>query len=279
MLTAFPQYSSVADTWGNVANANYNALQISVSQRQRHGFSATVNYTYAKQLDDAGTFRSGFDIPGSVLASGTSWKRDRIERAISTIDQPQNLAAYGVYQLPFGKGGIGRDNFLVRTLASGWQLSSIFTYRSGNPLALVASNSNCTNTPGQGQCMPNYNPSFSGAARQNGSWGHGVTSRTLGSVQYISPTAFQDAPEYTLGDVARTRADDLWAPSSYDIDASVRRTFDITERWKFIFEADVTDLTNKVTFGGIGVNVDSGFGAITSASGNRDWQFAGRINF
>jgi hypothetical protein len=279
MLTAFPQYSSVADTWGNVANANYNALQISVSQRQRHGFSATVNYTYAKQLDDAGTFRSGFDIPGSVLASGTSWKRDRIERAISTIDQPQNLAAYGVYQLPFGKGGIGRDNFLVRALASGWQLSSIFTYRSGNPLALVASNSNCTNTPGQGQCMPNYNPSFSGAARQNGSWGHGVTSKTLGSVQYISPTALQDAPEYTLGDVARTRADNLWAPSSYDIDASVRRTFDITERWKFIFEADVTDLTNKVTFGGIGVNVDSGFGAITSASGNRDWQFAGRINF
>ena len=39
--------------------ANYNSLQLSLSQRPTRGLSFTVNYTYSKEIDDAGTFRSG----------------------------------------------------------------------------------------------------------------------------------------------------------------------------------------------------------------------------
>ena len=60
---------------------------------------------------------------------------NRADRSYTTTDTPQNLNIYGVDKLPFGKGHIGGDNFLVRTLLGGWALSGIFTYHSGTPLA------------------------------------------------------------------------------------------------------------------------------------------------
>jgi hypothetical protein len=49
------------------ANANYNAFQLSVSQRASHGLTLNINYTYSHNIDDAGTQRSGYDIPVHML--------------------------------------------------------------------------------------------------------------------------------------------------------------------------------------------------------------------
>jgi hypothetical protein len=116
------------------------------------------------------------------------YRQGRADRSYTIVAAPQNLAAYGVYKLPFGKGGVGSDHLLVRALAGGWQFSSIFTYGSGVPLAITYSG--CT-APGQGQCMPDVNPNFSGPARINKNWGKGITaaklgaSPTKGGIQYI----------------------------------------------------------------------------------------------
>lgn len=281
MLRAFPQYGTIADTWGNTSNSNYNSLQVTLEKRMAKGLSFTLNYTYSKQIDDAGTFRSGFDIPASAITSGKAWKQDRIERSLSTLTQPQVVTAYGVYQLPFGKGHLGGTNFVTRALTSGWQMSSIFTYKSGNPLAIISSSCTSTTYPGQGQCMPSYNRSFSGSARINGSWGNGATAATIGNLRYIDSNAFQSTASYLLGDVARTAPLNLWAPSSYNIDGSIQRTFDMSERTKFIFRAEANNITNKVTFGGINVTQgNTAFGSVSSQSNTpRDWQFSGRITF
>ncbi len=305
MLTAFPQYSGTTDTWGNVGNVSYNSLQISLNQREWKGLSYTLNYTYSKNLGDDNTFRSGFDIPAAAMSNGVAYHQGRADRSYTTVAVPQNLAAYGVYKLPFGKGGIGGDHFLVRALAGGWQFSSIFTYGSGVPLAITYAG---CNSPGQGQCMPDMNSNFSGSARKNGSWGRGITAKTLGAApskggtQYIDINAFSvpgnygtTAPGQTvvnkIGDAPRTAPYHLWNPSTYNLDASVRRSFNITpERVKFIFEVDCLNVPNKVTFGGIAnawvdptanptAAANSNFGSVGSAKGNRDFQLAGRINF
>jgi len=291
MLTAFPQYSGTTDTWGNVGNVSYNSLQISLNQRDWKGLSYTLNYTYSKNLGDDNTFRSGFDIPAAAMSNGVAYHQGRADRSYTTVAVPQNLAAYGVYKLPFGKGGIGNDHFLVRALAGGWQFSSIFTYGSGVPLAITYAG---CNSPGQGQCMPDLNPNFKGSARINGSWGKGVTAKTLGTaaVDYIDSNAFSapntygtTAPKQTavskIGDAPRTAPYQLWNPSTYELDASVRRSFDITpERVKFIFEVDCLNVPNKNTFGGIKTAWGStNFGSVGSAKGNRDFQLAGRVNF
>jgi len=312
LLTWMPQYSSVSDIWGSQsANANYHSLQVSLAQRMSHGLTLNLNYTYSKNIDDAGTMRSGWAIPGNLLISGQSWKVNRIDRSISANSVPQNLAIYGVYNLPFGKGGIGNDSWLVRNLAGGWTFSSVFTYISGTPLLLTSTSCTSSFQPGAGQCMPDLNPNFTGKTiRTNGSWGKGVTAATLGSVSYLNgyvgtaaqgaggvtstgaaiPCATATGPfcnsgNFMFGDAPRVMPfNGLRNPSVYNMNASIRRSFNLTpERVKFIFAVDCQNVTNKVTFGGIGANVDaSNFGAPTSATsntGSRDFQFSGRLNF
>jgi hypothetical protein len=289
MLTAFPQYSGTTDTWGNVGNVSYNSLQITLDQREWKGLTYTFNYTYSKNLGDDNTFRTGFDTPSGATSNGASYKQGRADRGFTTVAVPQAIAAYGVYKLPFGKGHMGNDSFLVRTIAGGWQFSSIFTYTSGAPLAITYAG--CT-APLQGQCMPDLNPNFSGSARKNGSWGKGITAANFSAIPYIDVNAFSAPNNFVststtkinqIGDAPRTAPLGLVSPSKYNVDASIRRTFDITpERLKFIFEVDCLNVSNKVTFGGISqawAPGSSTFGTVGSASGNRDFQFAGRLNF
>ncbi len=315
-LTWMPQFSGTTDTWGSQsANANYNAFQLSLAQRLSHGLTFNVNYTYEKNLDDAGTMRSGWAIPASRLISGQAWKENRIDRGLSVNSVPQNLAIYGVYNLPFGKGGIGNDSRLVRILAGGWTYSSVFTYISGTPLLVTATSCNSTFQPTAGTCMPDLNPNYrANTIRQNGSWGKGMTAKTLGAVPtaggisyangYIgnatqgdggnaagtavpcatATTAFCNSGNFMFGDAQRTAAFGLRNPSVYNMNASIRRNFNITpERVRFIFAVDCQNVTNKVTFGGINASVNNpSFGTVstaTSNTGSRDFQFSGRLNF
>ncbi|HEX8810799.1 MAG TPA: TonB-dependent receptor, partial [Terracidiphilus sp.] len=245
-LVAFPQYSGVTDQVPAVGNSNYNALQLFIQQRLSHGLTFMLSYTYSKTIDDVGTFRTGYAIPAGALANQPSktWAIDRIERSLSTQDQPQNLVATTTYDLPFGKDHIGGGNAFVRAVAGGWRFSGVLLYVAGNPLTITSST--CTGVTGQGTCMPAYNTPrtsallpWDGTVRQNGGWGHGATRDNLSSMQYINPAAFVQTSafqpsllngpngEYVLGDVARTAPYGLRGPSNYNIDASLRRTFSI----------------------------------------------------
>jgi Carboxypeptidase regulatory-like domain len=311
MLVWKPQYGGTTDTWGtNVANANYNAFQLSISQRASHGLTLNINYTYSHNIDNAGTIRSGFAIPAAFTSAGKDFPIDRIDRSNSINSQPQNLSIFGVYDSPFGKGKIGSDHFLVRALLGGWQNSEIFQYSSGIPLALVGT-CNSTENVGQGTCMPDANPNFSGSVRTNGGWGDGVTAATLGTKSYINgaipnttsgagfsptPTAipcasttgpFCNSKDYSIGTLGRIAPYGLRGPGIYRLSASLRRTFDITERAKFVFGVDCQNVTNTVTFGEnasnnqIGVNVNSSaLGTLNFATADaRAFQFSGRFQF
>jgi hypothetical protein len=307
MLTWMPQYSGTSDPWGDVANANYNAFQLSVSHREAHGLTLNINYTYSRNIDDAGTQRSGYALPASVTATGRAWAANRIDRSLSVNSQPQNLSIFGVYELPFGKGKIGNDHFLVRALLGGWSFSNIFQYSSGLPLAIVATCNSSTQNVGAGTCMPDQNPAFiGGKVRQNGGWGSGVTAATLGTRSYLtgaltgapgtgvggvncsaSSGPYCDSGNFMIGDLPRMAPYGLRGPSVYRLTSALRRTFDITERTKFIFGVDCQNVTNTVTFGNnaannqIGVNVDSStFGTVNFASADpRAFQFSGRLTF
>ena len=314
-LKWMPQYSGVTDTWGLYsANAAYNSLQTSLAIQPTAGLTLNVNFTWSKELDDAGTIRSGFPIPAFASATGKAWAADRMDRSLSTIESPYNLAAYGVYNLPFGKGHIGGDHFLVRAIAGGWQFSSIVTYSSGYPLTLSSSICTATSHPGLGTCMPDVNPAFTGPIMTS-KWGEGATALNLGSKTYIKnagyvpssagfggggidsnnkpiPCASSGVPfcnpnQFMIGDAARTGAFGLRSPGNFRLTSGLRRDFPITERVKFTFGVDVQNVTNSVTFGAnvgnlsipTGIN-SSNFGTLTFASSDsRDFQFSGRISF
>jgi hypothetical protein len=75
MLLPHPQYSAISDTWGNVANSNYNSLQLTLKQQTSRGVTFTLNYTYSKEIDDTGCCRSHYDIPAFAITDGIARKR------------------------------------------------------------------------------------------------------------------------------------------------------------------------------------------------------------
>ena len=96
-----------------------------------------------------------------------------------------------------------------------------------------------------------------------------------------STAPFCNSGAFKIGDAPRSGAFGLRGPGVYNLNMSVRRSFNITpERVKFIFGVDAQNVTNKVTFGGIGTGVNSSsFGTVTTATsntGSRDFQFSGR---
>ncbi len=280
---AFPQFKSITDGTSFVGNTNFNALEVTLKQRTAHGLDLMLNYTYSKTIDDLGTFRVG--------------DKPRLDRSISAADQPQNVAATAVYQLPFGRGHVGADNFVVRSLASDWGLSSIVTYHSGFPIAATASG--CGGSSILSQCMPSIVAGQ--ASRINGSYGKAAgfnTATTYTQEPYINPSAFTVASNgtatsqavnvgsgpalYVPGNAPRIGALNLWAPSTFNLDLGLKRTFPIHENWKLLFEADALNALNHVVFAAPNavVNGGSSFGELTSVANTaRDFQLSARVSW
>jgi hypothetical protein len=264
-LKPFPQYNGISNPWLDVGNSTYNALQVSLNHRFAKGLTFMVNYTFSKQLDD-------------LLASPRDPNKDFLEKAPGTIDHAHVAAATFVYQLPFGAGHkLSSPYKALNTAIGNWQLSGIFTFTTGSPMAITGT---CT---GGGiidaTCFPNYNPSFSGSVWQNGSVGSGGAN--VSSTPYLNKTAFVDPAAYTVGNIARTAPYGLFAPHNADLDLSVRREFPIRERVRLSFQADAFNVNNAVHFAAPGLNIDSAtFGIFTSmANQPRKLQFSARVSF
>ena len=286
-LVAFPQYSGVTDTWGqNIANLNYNSMQVSLQQALSHGLTLTANYTWSKNLGDDGTFRSGYDLPaGIVSGSNQSYKQNRIDYSLTTNDIPQNVSIFGVWALPYGKG---IENRFLRGIATGYQVSSIYTYTSGTPFQPTYTG--CTTpSPTTGTCTLDINPSFSGSPLINTSKGYRRTK-----VPYVSAAAFQ-APSllstglstnYTkIGNMPRSAPYGLRNPYYWNADASVQRDFPLAgDRLHLIARVTCINVANHATLSALNAVYStaptSSFGQSLGARANpRDFQFSGRITF
>ncbi|MGO9256122.1 MAG: TonB-dependent receptor [Bryobacteraceae bacterium] len=262
-LKPFPQYSGISDPWLDVGNSTYNALQVSLTHRFAHGLSFMVNYTFSKELDD--------------LAGARDPNKDYLEKGPGAIDHPHVAAATFVYQLPFGAGhNWNSENKALSAVMSHWQVSGIFTFTSGAPLSITGT---CTSGGILGSCYPNYNPSFSGSVRENGSIGSGGAN--VGTTPYLNKTAFVDPAAYTVGDIARSAPLGLFAPHNADLDVSVRREFPIRERVRLAFQADAFNVNNAVHFAAPGTAIDSASFGIFSSMANqpRKLQFSARLTF
>jgi hypothetical protein len=275
-LRPFPQYNGFSDIWGNVGNSNYSSLQLSLKQTDLRGFSYGLSYTHAKTMDDTGNSRSAYGYNG--LTAGQE------EHSLSTIDIPNNVTFYFVYNMPFGQH---EKNFLLRQVIRGWSLSGTFQHEDGTPLVITATG---CNDPFGGTCMPSYNPNYTGNPRINGGWGR-KNLATGTAFQYIDPAAFEVPSAYTIGNLRRTAPFGLRGPGGYNENLSLRRSFPIYERLNFTFEASAFNIDGHVDFGAPnqsfsgtagqpGVLGTSAFGTVTSQSNSpRDFQFSGRLAF
>jgi hypothetical protein len=266
MLRPFPQYSTLSNPWLDLGQSSYHGLQTTLNRRFASGMTFSGGYTYSKQMDNLlSTPRNPFD--------------RSLERARGAIDHTHVVTGTATYQLPFGRGHqLNPGNAVARALVSGWNLSGIFSFSTGAPLALVGTA--CVSGGILGTCIPSYNPAFTGDVRINGNYGNG---NVLGSspTPYLSRTAFMAPAPYTVGNLPRTGVYGLNAPFISSIDISVRREFAIHENVKLAFQADAFNVINAVQFAAPGLNPDqASFGTLTSqANQPRKLQLNARITF
>jgi hypothetical protein len=286
LLKPFP-FQAVSDATGNVGNSNYNALQATLNMRASNSLTFMANYTWSRSIDNAGTYRTGYAIPQQFSNTNQSWAPTREERSVSTSNQPHHIVLTGVYNMPFGRS-ILAHNAAERAIFGGFKLSTIFQAFSGSPVAITGTS--CPANPANSTCMPNYNPNYSLAknVRINGKYGQNINRVTAATTPYIDINAFQYAPAYTFGNLARTAPYNLYGPGNYQWDLSLRRSFKLhlTEASKFNFQADLYNVTNKTFFALTGTSVsyftgNANFGALTQSVNynRRAAQFSARLEF
>jgi Carboxypeptidase regulatory-like domain len=309
LLRPFP-FNATSDTVNGFANANYHALQTSFNMRPSHGLTFMANYTWSRSIDDGGTFRTGYAIPaGLVVGTTRAFAADRIERGVSTSNQPQHVVVTGVWDMPFGRS-IANSHEWQRALMGGFKFSTIFQAFSGSPLPITGSS--CQTNQALSTCNVNLNPNFSpdGSARVNGKWGQGITAASTGAISYIATSAGTEAaptgpfilpsllavntttfpngspfaPSFTFPNGARTAPYNLYGPGNYDLDLALVRSFPLhfTEAARLNLRAEWYNVTNHTWFAVASPQLgNTAFGQVTSnASATRkSAQLSARIDF
>jgi len=239
----------VNDSFGFVGNTRYHALQVYMNQRLAHGLTFMVNYTWSRNIDNNGTFRSGYDIPAAFASDGQFHRARSLEKSLSLGDQRHKFVITGAYDLPFGKGELGGNHYITRALLGGYKFSTIFQAYSGAPVAVTMNS--CNTNPSQSACEPVANPNYIGNGKKAVTLP--FTQANLSKIQVLDPAAFLATPAYQFSTLARTAAlPGLFQPPNYKLDISLRRSFGLPtgshEGTKLVFQADMFNVTNHTHF-------------------------------
>jgi hypothetical protein len=210
-----PEYSEFRYYYGG-DSSKYNGLQVTLNKGLSHGFSYGVTYVWSKVLSYG---------EANLLLQDSPQDNDNIkaEYGRAPFDQRNRFVANGLWTLPLTQ--LIHRNDRVSTLAlGGWQISGIFTGQTGLPVNILNSSSSYpSDRPDPGPVSP-YLPNY---------------HKTL---QYLTPAGFTQVP-ISPASGAQIRGgllgrDAINQPGSINLDASLGKTFSMTDRFKLQLKAD-----------------------------------------
>jgi hypothetical protein len=253
-LRPFPQFSNV--TWINpsIGNSTYNGGFIRAEKRFGGSFSFLAHYTYSKFLDDVESANE-YGSTGSYM---DAYNR-RLDKGLSGSDVPHHLVVTLLYEMHRFRG-----NRAVNAVLGGWRVGLLETYESG-PAFTVTTASNTTNAFPAGTLRPNLlrDPSLPSDERSASRW--------------FDTLAFAQPANFTFGNSPRSG---LRGAPIVTTDATLEKSFAITERWKFDLRGEFYNLFNHAIFNVPGSTLgNADFGVVSSARAGRTVQLAGRLSF
>jgi outer membrane receptor protein involved in Fe transport len=233
----------------------YHSLQVQSTKRFAKLGKLTVAYTLSRSTDYTDAFALDNDI--NIDAN----------RGPSPFDRKHNLVISHVFKLPFGDGGKMWDEngFRWQGLLGGFTLSGTFIARSGTPVDVSGTLGN-TNTTTQGSAN---RPDQTGPAEILGGLGPGQL--------YFDTSVFTNPAPFTFGNVGRNS---LRGPHYINYNATLARTFSLTERFKLEGQMTVFNVTNSPHFSNpVGTFTSGNFGQSISTFGERQIRFGLRFIF
>lgn len=276
-----------ADMLTNYSSSSYNSLQLKARHRLHSGLSVDVNYTFSKVLSDADGDSQ------TRIQHFLDFANPRIERARANFDLTHMFKAYGVYELPFGKG----RRFHYRPLdpvIGGWVVSSNWTWQSGAPFSILSGRGTLNRSSGSRSYyntadtsltssqlasivnfqMTGNGPMIISQSAINPSNGTGVNND--GSPAFNGQVFFNPGAG-TLGLLQRRMFE---GPAFFGWDASVLKAVAIREQQTLEFRMDTFDMLNHPNFFAGDQNINSTtFGVVTSTYGTRLVQFGVHFRF
>jgi hypothetical protein len=236
--SAFPNYATINQV-STGANGNYQGFIASLRTQNFYGVTAKFNYTLGHSQDDASAIRG---------TNPTDSRNLRFDFGNSAFDVRNTFTSYITYEVPVPSAG-------PRWLVKGWQLNSLMSIYGGLPFTVYAGK--------------NVSGTFEGKDRVNvvGDPYAGVNqSLSNGYVQWLNPAAFAFQANGTFGNEVRNS---LRGPGFADVDFSVFKTTNITERVKAQLRIEMFNIFNRTNLPVPNGTLTSGsFGRISDTIGD-----------
>ena len=235
-------------------NSTRNAGTLQLRRRLHSGFGATLQYTFAKALDDAAL--GGKGQAGALIAQ--NWLDLRAERGRSNFDQRHLLSVQMQYSTGMGiRGGTLLGGWRGRLLKN-WTFVSQMTAGSGLPLTPIYLAA-VKGTGVTGSIRPNY----SGEPVYDGPPG-----------LHLNPAAFAPPSPGQWGNAGRNS---ITGPGTFTLNASMARSFG---EGRVDLRIDSSNALNHPVFPGWNANISSAqFGLPTAANAMRVVQASVRVRF
>lgn len=232
-------YNSVAT---NESVSHYNALQVRDQGFVAPGLQLIASYTWAHATDNAST--EVLNPSGNVSSTPTWGNSD------NDIRQAFNAALN--YDVPAAK-----ENAILKTLSSGWLLSSRFTAETGYPFNIEeqiyftsTGDGSLIYYPDLVTAVPIY---LHNAPNVPGNW-------ELNSAAFAEVPLNSDGYPIRQGTLGRNF---VHGPNFWNLNTAVQRAFPITERFRFLLRADAFNVFNHPNFADPDPNIsDSTFGQL-----------------
>jgi Carboxypeptidase regulatory-like domain/TonB dependent receptor/TonB-dependent Receptor Plug Domain len=237
--------------------SRFNALEAILAQRNYHGLDMQASYTWSKCLANSlGYFGSYGDEEGAG-ESQTQATQNFFQNEYNpladygrcTTDVAQNFQAYGVYNLPIGRGKLVGSNISrgLDEVIGGWQTALDLAFHSGFAI-----------TPFAGAYMGDENPNS--AASLTGSYeprpdcvagvAQSVGMQTVQIGSSIGRTNLNPGAvtEVANGQFGNCQNGALRGPALKTSDLNLTKQFPITERVNVAAAAEFINLTNTPIF-------------------------------
>jgi hypothetical protein len=274
LLRPFPQFDSNFEALPLLeASSWYNSMQIRFQKRTTHHISFEGSYTLSKITDDSSVGANAFV---GTLNNGNPQQLDNLkaEHGIGANDTPQRLAMAVIVELPIGrKQWVGGNmNRALDTIVGGWNLSSLITEQSGQPLAIPMANPRLMD----GNQRPNV--------LCGGGTGISSNQAAVSQMPYLNVNCFADPGDQMPGNAPRYFSG-LRADGIHNVDLSIYKEFVPKESMKLEVRADVFNFVNHPRFAPPNTAWDAGdtqFGIVNATAQGynpRKMQFGVRFEF
>lgn len=259
-----PDFVNIPDM-ATIANSSYNGLQAGL---QRHAGPLTflVGYTYSKSMDLSSGFVGPYLNPYNPRSS---W-------ALSSFNITHNFVVSYSYELPFQKA-IGGSGGVAHALLSGWTISGITRFATGQPVHIFQSGDYalCGCGTASGALVDVDKPNYLGGLRI-------LNPRTSGGLYFSSAAFASEAGPLNAnwGEAGDSSRAFFSGPGINNWDVALHRTIRFGEAASVEFRGEFFNVFNHAQFQAVqGDFSAANFGAVTSVLPGRIGQLALRITF